>query len=311
LAARFLAFALNHHGKSDHASAEGFRTGALYAILAYTSWGLVPLYWKLLGQVPAVEVLCHRIIWSMVFLAGLLVFQKRKSELIQLWRSPKYMAALLVSTALVSFNWGFFIYSIHIDRVVEASLGYYINPLVNMLLGFVFLRERFNRAQKLAICLATIAVANFVWQFGQIPWISLGLAISFALYGLCRKLIAVTPIVGLWVETAIAAPIALAWVGYGVVTGTGHLGTSWLLTLLLVGGGVITSLPLIWFNHATQRLRLSTLGFFQYIGPSLQLLLGVFLYHEPFTTTHVITFTLIWIALVIYSLTALREQRSF
>jgi chloramphenicol-sensitive protein RarD len=211
---------------------------------------------------------------------------------------------------LVSFNWGFFIYSILVNRVVEASLGYYINPLVNMLLGFVFLRERFNRAQTLAILLAAIAVANFVWQFAQIPWISLSLAISFALYGLCRKLIPVTPTVGLLVETAIATPIALVWVGYGVVTGTGHLGTSWLLTLLFVGSGVITSLPLIWFNHATKRLRLSTLGFFQYIGPSLQLLLGVFLYHEPFTTTHVITFTLIWLALAIYSLTALSEQRA-
>lgn len=311
--ARFLAFVLNQHGKSDHSAAQhaaGSRIGAYYAVLAYTAWGLVPLYWKLLGEVPALEVLCHRIIWSMLLLSVLLVLQQRKSELKKLWRSPKYMGGLLLSTALVSFNWGIFIYSIQIERVVEASLGYYINPLVSMFLGYVFLKERFNRAQKLAILLAVIAVANFILQFGTLPWISLGLAISFAFYGLCRKLIPVTPMVGLFVETLIATPFALAWIGYGAVTGSGHLGISWTVTLLLIGSGVVTSLPLLWFNNAAKLLRLSTLGFFQYIGPSLQLLLGVFLYNEAFTITHGITFTLIWLALVIYSLTALKKQPS-
>lgn len=246
----------------------------------------------------------------MLFLTGLLLLQRRRSELSELWQSPLSIAVLVLTTILVSLNWGLFIYSIHINRVVEASLGYYINPLVSMLLGFLFLKERFNRGQKIAIGLAAIAVVNFVWQFGQVPWIALSLAISFALYGLFRKLIPVKPMVGLVVETSIATPIALLWLGNQALSGTGHFGTSWTLTLLLIGAGVVTSLPLLWFNHAAKRLQLSTIGFCQYIAPSLQLFLGVFLYRESFTTTHAITFTLIWLALAIYSFTALKMQRS-
>lgn len=296
---------MTHSRHSEHPF-----TGILYALLAYTTWGLVAIYWKFLGEVPAVEILCHRIVWSMLFLTGLLLLQRRRSELSELWQSPLSIAVLVLTTILVSLNWGLFIYSIHINRVVEASLGYYINPLVSMLLGFLFLKERFNRGQKIAIGLAAIAVVNFVWQFGQVPWIALSLAISFALYGLFRKLIPVKPMVGLVVETSIATPIALLWLGNQALSGTGHFGTSWTLTLLLIGAGVVTSLPLLWFNHAAKRLQLSTIGFCQYIAPSLQLFLGVFLYRESFTTTHAITFTLIWLALAIYSFTALKMQRS-
>lgn len=243
----------------------------------------------------------------MVFLAALLVLQRRGSELRQLTRSYSTLGALLITTGLISFNWGFFIYSITINHVIEASLGYYINPLVSMLLGAVFLRERLNRGQTIAVALAGIGVAIFVWQFGRIPWIAFGLAVSFALYGLLRKLIPVTPLVGLTIETGLATPIALLFVGHLASTGTGHFGTGW-LTVLLIGCGVVTSLPLLWFNNAAKRLRLTTLGFFQYLAPSLQLLLGVLLYHEPFTLTHGVTFTLIWIALAIYSITALRAH---
>jgi len=297
----------NHEDSSSKPTVE---SGAFYAVLAYTAWGLLPIYWKFFGQIPAVEVLSHRIIWSMVFLTGLLLLQQRSSEFNQLWHSPIRLRILLITASLLTFNWGLYIYGVNTDQVVETSLGYFINPLVNVMLGFVFLQERLNRPQKLAVLLASVGVANFAWQFGQVPWIALGLAFSFAFYGLLRKVAAVAPMVGLAVETLLVTPVALILVGYWAATGVGHLDVSWSINLLFIGSGVTTSLPLLWFNNAAKRLRLSTLGFFQYIAPSLQLILGVFLYHEPFTRTHAVTFGCIWLALVIYSTTSLVTRRS-
>lgn len=286
------------------------KAGILYALLAYTAWGLLPMYWKCLGQIPAVEVLSHRILWSMAFLMGLLSFQQRKSELRQLWYSRKCLAILFATASLLTFNWGLYIYGVNTDRVVETSLGYFINPLVSVLLGFVFLKERLNRAQTLAVLLAGVGVGNFVWQFGEVPWIALGLAFSFAFYGLLRKVVPVAPMVGLAMETLLIAPVALVFLSYLTVIEVQHWGMSWFTNLLLMGSGVVTSLPLLWFNNAAKRLRLSTLGFLQYMAPSLQLMLGVLLYHEPFTRTHAVTFGFIWSALVIYSTTSLMVQRS-
>jgi chloramphenicol-sensitive protein RarD len=294
-----------------NSSAESIaRVGALYAVIAYTAWGLLPIYWKFFGQIPAIEVLSHRIIWSMVFLSALLVLQQRRSEISQLWHSPRQLGILLATALLLTFNWGLYIYAVNADRVVETSLGYFINPLVSVMLGFVFLKERLHAGQKIAVALAALGVANFVWQFGAVPWIALALAFSFAFYGLLRKVVAVAPLVGLAVETLLITPIALTLVGYWAATGVGHLGINWMPTLLFIGAGVTTSLPLLWFNNAAKRLRLSTLGFFQYIAPSLQLILGVFLYHEPFTQTHAITFGLIWLAIAVYSATSLMTQQS-
>jgi chloramphenicol-sensitive protein RarD len=288
------------------------QNGSVYAILAYTAWGLLPIYWKFFGQTPAIEVLSHRVIWSMVFLTGLLLFQQRRSELTQLWLSPDRLGILLATALLLTFNWGLYIYGVNTDRVVETSLGYFINPLVSVLLGAVFLKEQLNLGQKLAVILASLGVANFVWQFGAVPWIAIGLASSFAIYGLLRKVVPVSPLVGLAVETSLVLPIALVLVGYWATTKVGHWGVagSTTLTLLFIGSGVMTSLPLLWFNNAAKRLRLSTLGFFQYMAPSLQLLLGVFLYHEPFTHTHAVTFGCIWAALILYSTTSWVTQRS-
>ncbi len=273
--------------------------------MAYSSWGLLPIYWKFLGQIPAVEVLSHRILWSTVFLSGLLFLQKPRPDLTQLWRSPKQLSILLTTAALLAFNWGVYIYGVNTDRVVETSLGYYINPLMNVLLGYVFLQERLHWSQGIAVILASIGVAYFVWQFGAVPWIALGLAFSFALYGLLRKIIQVSPMLGLGVETLLITPVALVLVIYWEATGVGHFGSTWSITLLFIGAGVITSLPLLWFNKAAKQLRLSTLGFFQYLGPTFALLLGVFLYHEPFTPTHAITFGFIWSALILFSSTSL------
>lgn len=281
------------------------QSGALYAVLAYFAWGLFPIYWKLFGQIPAIEVLSHRVLWSLVFLLGVLAIQQRGKEFIYLWRTPRKVFTLLLTALLLSVNWGLYIYGVNTDRVVETSLGYFINPLVSVLLGFVVLKERLHWGQQVAVALAVVGVTSFVWQLGTVPWIALSLAFSFAMYGLLRKIVPVAPLVGLAVETLWMAPIALLVAGYGTATGTGHFMMSSWLTLLFVGAGVVTSLPLLWFNNAAKRLKLSTLGFFQYLAPTLQLLIGVLLYHEPFTRTHAATFGCIWLALLIYTTTSL------
>ena len=280
----------------------------MYAVLAYTAWGLLPIYWKFFGQIPPAEVVSHRIIWSLVFLGGLLVLQHRQQEFTQLWGDRQRLGVLLATALLLTFNWGLYVYGVNSDRVVETSLGYFINPLVSVLLGFVFLKERLQLGQKLAVLLAAAGVANFIWHFGAVPWIALALAGSFAVYGLLRKVVAVSPMVGLAMETLLIAPLALILVGYWAATSSGHLGMGWPTLLLFMGAGIVTSMPLLWFNNAAKRMQLSTLGFFQYVAPSLQLLLGVFLYHEPFTATHAVTFGCIWLALALYSFTALRAK---
>lgn len=283
------------------------KSGAIYAVLAYSAWGLFPIYWKFLTQVPAVELVSHRIVWSMVLLIGLLLAQHRISEFRELWRSPKSICSLLLTTTLIAGNWCIYIYGVNSGHIVETSLGYYINPLITVLLGSIVLKEKLNFAKKVAVLLAAIAVSNFIWHFGQVPWIAISLAFSFAFYGLFRKLIKVTPIVGLTVETLLATPIALLYIGYASATGTGHFGSSWQVSLLLIGCGIVTALPLLWFNNAAKHLQLSTLGFFQYIAPSLQLLIGVALYRESFTAIHAVTFLLIWSAIAIFSISSLRK----
>jgi chloramphenicol-sensitive protein RarD len=300
---------LKSHPESSALQKSAAHTGAIYALVAYTAWGLLPIYWKFFGQVPAVEVLSHRIIWSMVFLTGLLFLQQRNAELKQIWRSPRQLGILLTTALLLTFNWGLYIYAVNANHVVETSLGYYINPLVSVLLGFLFLKERLNRGQFLAVMLATLGVTNFIWHFGSVPWIALGLAFSFAFYGLLRKVAAVAPMSGLAIETLLVTPAALALVAYLAASGKGHMGANWTLNLLFMGAGIATSLPLLWFNNAAKRLRLSTLGFFQYVAPSLQLIIGVFLYHEPFTITHAVTFGFIWSALIIFSISSLRSAK--
>ena len=277
-------------------------------MLAYSTWGLLPIYWKLFGATPAIEVLSHRMIWSAVFLCGILLVQRRLDDLLAMLRLPRQVLVLLLTASLLSFNWGLYIYGVNSDRVVEASLGYYINPLVTVLLGFVFLKERLYRGQQVAVALAVVGVGYFIWQLGTVPWIALALAISFAFYGLLRKVVPVAPLVGLAVETLLITPITLLFVVWLGVTGQGRFGESLPMTLLFIGAGVATSMPLLWFNNAAKRLKLATLGFFQYLAPSLSLLLGVFVYGEPFTPVHAVTFGCIWTALLLYSVTALRAK---
>lgn len=249
-------------------------------------------------------------IWSLVFLSLVLIVQQRLPEVRLLLQSRQRVGVLLLTAALLSFNWGLYIYGVNSDRIVETSLGYYINPLVTVLLGFVFLRERLLWGQILAVILASIGVGYFVWQFGSVPWIALGLAFSFAFYGLLRKVVKVAPMVGLVVETGLITPLVLTLMVYWSATGVGHFGTGWPITFLFIGAGVVTSMPLLWFNNAAKRLKLATLGFFQYVAPSIQLVLGILIYQEPFTLTHTVTFGLIWTALAIYSASSILSRRA-
>ena len=296
---------MNNFIKSQNTEAQ---IGIGYALLAFSAWGFIPIYWKLLNTVPSMEILTHRMVWSVFFLLGLLAVQKRLGEFRELFHSPKYIFMLLGTATLLGGNWFVYIYGVNTNQVIETSLGYFISPLLVILLGAVFLRERLNIWQVVAVGFAALGVLNFIWNFGSLPWIALSLALTFSFYGLFRKMIPVKPLVGLLMETALLTPLAVVLIAFWEVDGTGHFGTTWMTDFLLFGGGVVTSLPLLWFINAGKRLRYSTIGFIQYLTPSIQLLIGVYLYHEPFTPTHSITFGLIWAGLVIFSINSLFVQ---
>jgi len=286
------------------------KSGVGYALLAYLSWGFLPIYWKFLNTVPSMEILTHRMVWSVFFLLGLLAVQKRLGELRQLFHSPKYIFMLFGTAALLSGNWFVYIYGVNTNQVIETSLGYFINPLLVILLGALFLKERLNIWQIVALGFAALGVLNFLWNFGSLPWIALSLAFTFSFYGLFRKMIPVKPLVGLLMETVLLAPLAAVLIVFWEVDGTGSFGNVWMTDILLIGAGVVTSLPLLWFTNAGKRLRYSTMGFIQYMTPSIQLGIGVYLYNEPFTSTHAVTFGLIWTGLIIYTINAIQTQSS-
>ncbi|HXH02683.1 MAG TPA: EamA family transporter RarD [Candidatus Competibacteraceae bacterium] len=276
--------------------------GAAYALLAYSSWGLLPLYWKLLAMVPPIQMVAHRVVWSVLVLAGLITLFQRWPAVQETLRSARRMQVLLSTTVLISANWLLFIWAVQNNRVVEASLGYFINPLVNIPLAMVFLGERLNRWQWLAVSVAVLGVGYQALQLGGVPWVGLGLALTFSAYGLLRKTAPVDGLVGLAVETFLLAPVALGclvqqdWQGQGV-----FLRQGWGVDLLITLAGVVTALPLLWFANAARRLRYTTIGFFQYLSPSLALGLAVFAFGEPFTAVHLASFGCIWLALAIYT----------
>ena len=286
-----------------------YRKGVALAICAYCLWGFAPLYFKLLNHVSATEILLHRVIWSFIFMLILMQFIGGFAKLRALFRQPKQLGVLVITSILIAGNWLLFIWAINNEHMLDASLGYFINPLVNVLLGMVFLQERLRRLQWVAVSLACAGVLIQLISFGSIPVVSLGLAASFGVYGLLRKKVNVDAKTGLLVETAILVPVALLYLMTNLDS-TSILGNSWQMNLLLMAAGIVTSVPLLCFAGAATRIPLSILGFFQYIGPSIMFILAVSLFNEPFDLEKGVTFAFIWSALVIFTLDlALKSRR--
>ncbi len=284
--------------------------GVAFAIAAYGFWGLNPIYFKAVAHVPAVEVLAHRVVWSVLFLVVLVAMIRTWGRLAAALRDRRTLLMLALSTLVISGNWLIYIWAITVERVLETSLGYYINPLISVLLGVLVLRERLGLWQGVAVALAAAGVLNLALGVGGFPWVALSLALTFGVYGLIRKTVAVGSIEGLLIETAIMLPAALAYLVYLALSGAGRFAAGDLGTdLLLFLCGAVTMLPLIWFTSAARRLRLSTVGFFQYIAPTCHFLLAVFAFGEPFTSTHLVTFLLIWTAVGIYTAQSLADLR--
>lgn len=278
--------------------------GVLLAGSAYLVWGLFPLYFKLLHEVPALEILLNRMLWSLLFLCGVLAWRRQWSWLGNLQR--KVVAGFASSALLLSANWFVYIWAINHDQVIDASLGYFITPLVNILLGFVLLRERLRPGQWVAVALAALGVAWLTWQTGRLPWIGLILALTFGTYGLLRKTSQLGALEGLSLETALLFPFALAYLGWLTFNGQNALLTQTTpVKLWMIAAGPITAIPLLLFAAGARRIPMTTLGLLQYIAPFIQLLLGVWLFHEPFDSHKLAGFVAIWAALVVYSLESL------
>lgn len=284
-------------------------SGLVAGVAAFVTWGLVPIYWKLLRSVPASEILAHRFVWTCVFMVLLLSWQRRWPEVITNLRARRTAFYCAASGVMIAINWFIFIWAVNAGHLLETSLGYFMTPLVNVLFGALFLRERLSRGQLLSVLLATAAVCYLTFGFGRLPSVALTLCFSFGLYGLFRKISGAAPIPGLFLETTVIVPLALAWLVW--FAGRSHFGTGvpgW--TLLLMSTGIVTGLPLLWFAHAARHLRLTTIGFLQYLAPSCTFFLGVFLYHEPFQRAQLLTFSLIWIALIVFTADAVARWRA-
>lgn len=286
------------------------RRGYLYGIAAFGLWGLFPLYWKLLEPSGAVEILAHRIVWSVVFVTGLLLVVRRWSWLRELARQPRKLLAVLTAASIIALNWVTYIYGVITDRVVETSLGYFINPLVSVLLGVLVLGERMRTAQWGAIGIGTVAVGVLTADYGRLPWIALLLAGSFGCYGLVKKQLGLPAAEGLFVESAALALPALGYLGWLYGTGGHSFGTVSLgHTLLLIGAGAATAIPLLFFAGAANRIPLSAVGMLQYLAPTLQFAIGVLVFQEPMPPARQAGFVLVWGALAVFSWDAVRHYR--
>lgn len=278
---------------------------------AFIAWGLLPIYWKSVITVDPFEILCHRIVWSLVFIAVILTLIKGWSGTFGAIRSGRDILILTLSSLMIGANWLVYIWAVNTGHVIATSLGYYINPLVSILLGFVFFRERLKPVQLVAIGLAALGVVNAVVGYGELPWISLTLAVTFGLYGLLRKIASVESLPGLFLETMILTPFALAYLVMLEADGTAAMfHQSLRIDLLLAGAGAATATPLIGFAFGARRLPLTVVGLLQYVAPSIAFCLGVFVYKEPFTTSHLVTFALIWAGLAVYTADTLRTIRN-
>jgi chloramphenicol-sensitive protein RarD len=285
-------------------------TGVAFALLAFSMWGFSPLFYRAIGEAPALEILAHRAVWSLLFTLALISISGQTMDFFRLIRNPRIMATLCVSAILVSVNWLGFIWAVNNGKALEASMGYFIMPIVMVLLGRIFLEEHLNRRQLLSLVLVCLGVLNILFTLNQLPWIALLLSVSFGFYSLVRKTVAVNSLAGLTMECLLLSPVAVIYLLYlgtqdQLVFGSRGLG----LDLLLAASALMTALPLIFFTSAARRLRLGTVGLIQYINPTCQFMLAVFLFDEPFTRHHLHTFVLIWLGLAMFSLDSRQQMK--
>ncbi|SNT57223.1 chloramphenicol-sensitive protein RarD [Asanoa hainanensis] len=285
------------------------RKGYLFGLGAYLLWGFMPIYIKQLHQAGSVEILAHRVVWSVVLVALILLALRRGKQLLALLKRPRALAAIAFAATLLAVNWWMYIYGVNSDRVVETALGYFINPLVTVVLGVTVLRERLRPLQWLAVGIGAGAVAVLTIDYGRLPYIALTLAVSFGGYGLVKKRLRLAAAEGLLVESGVLALPCLAYLLYLTSTPTSTFGDDAHITILLVLAGAVTAIPLLFFAGAANRIPLTALGILQYLTPSLQLALGVFLYHEPMPPARLAGFALVWLALIVFTADGLRTAR--
>ncbi len=284
--------------------------GILYGIIAYTFWGLLPIYWKSLKGVPPIEILSHRMVWSFFFMLVVLTVTRRWAWIRPVLTQPKVLLTFLVTAVLLAINWFVYIWAVNSGFIVDAALGYFINPLVNVLLGYIFLKERLRPGQMAAVLLALGGVLYLTITYGSLPWIALTLAFSFGTYGLLRKTAVLDSVPGLTLETGWLFLFALGLLIYFELKGTAALGHSPLNTnMLLIGAGVITAVPLLCFAASARLVTMATLGILQYLAPTLQFLIGVFIYGEAFSRTQLVGYSFIWLALIVYTVESIRHSR--
>ncbi|EUJ35564.1 RarD protein [Listeria weihenstephanensis FSL R9-0317] len=281
--------------------------GILAAVMAYIIWGVLPLYWKMAGDVPASEILAYRIIWSFVFMVVIIAILGKTrevwTEIISILKRPRLLLAITIASVLITANWFIFIFTVNDGHVISASLGYYINPLVNVLLATVFLKEKLSRGEALAVLSAAIGVLILAIHQGVFPWAAISMAVTFGLYGLIKKLVPISVWGGLTIETLIMTPFALIFLLFFAQDAFMKFGLD--TNLVLFGAGVVTAIPLLLFATSAKRISYVMLGFIQYIGPTLMLILGVFVFHEAFDSTQFIAFLFIWAALLIFTISHL------
>lgn len=292
---------------------ENYKQGIFFGLAAYVLWGILPVYWKALELVSPFEILSSRFMWSCVFVFLLIIFQKKwplfTKEVKLVFSNVKTGAAMVAAGITISFNWGTFIWAVNNGHIVETSMGYYINPLVSILFAVVFLRERLDKMQLAAITCAFIGVASMVYSFGKIPWVSLTLAFTFALYGLLKKILPVSALTSIMLETLLITPLALVYEYSLWQQGVSFYASENLqVIMMLTGAGVVTAIPLLLFTAGARLLPLKIIGFLQYISPTLTLLIGVFVYNEAFTASHLLAFGWIWAALLLFIVSQLRSN---
>jgi chloramphenicol-sensitive protein RarD len=285
------------------------RAGFVLGLAAYALWGVLPIYFKLIAAVPAFDIVAHRVLWSLPFLALLIVLSKGWAKVRAAMARPRTLGILTITALLIGGNWLLYVYAVTGGHILAASFGYYLNPLANVLLGRFALKERLSRLQWAAVAIAAAGISVLAaGALGQL-WISLTLCITFALYGLLRKVVAADAITGLAIETALLFPLAIAWLGWKAAAGEPWMGYTDHQALLLLAAGIVSTTPLLLFTAAAKRLPYSTMGMLQFIAPTLQFLIAVLLYGEPFKTAHAIAFAAIWTALALYVVAMLRAPR--